>query len=88
MKPARYFLNRMLNTLRTGHGHTTITLDPEFHRDLRWFERFLPLYNGVSLYDHKKCDHQVHLDACLQGLVGGSSKILSIISKFLMVIKV
>ena len=70
VKPARYFLNRMLNTLRASHGHTTITLDPEFHRDLRWFERFLPLYNGVSLYDHKKCDHQVHLDACLQGLGG------------------
>ena len=70
VKPARYFLNRMLNTLRTGHGQATITLDPEFHRNLRWFERFLPLYNGVSLYDHKKCDHQVHLDACLQGLGG------------------
>ena len=70
VKPARYFLNRMLQTLRSNYGHTTIKLDPEFHRDLRWFERFLPLYNGVSLYDHKKCDHQVHLIACLQGLGG------------------
>ena len=24
----------------------------------------------MSLYDHKKCDHQVHLDACLEGLGG------------------
>ena len=70
VKPARYFLNRMLQTLRSNYGQTTIKLDPEFHRDLRWFERFLPLYNGVSLYDHKKCDHQVYLDACLHGLGG------------------
>ena len=71
VRPARFFLNRMLQTLRAGHIHSRITLDPEFHRDLRWFDRFLPLYNGVSLYDHKKCDHQVHRDACLQGLGGG-----------------
>ena len=70
VKPAHYFLNRMLQTLRSSYGHTSIKLDPEFHRDLRWFEKFLPLYNGVSLYDHKKCGHRVHLDACLQGLGG------------------
>ena len=68
VRPAHFFLNRMLQTLRSGHIHSRITLDPEFHRDLRWFDRFLPLYNGVSMYDHKSCDHQVHLDACLQGL--------------------
>ena len=70
VKPARYFLNRMLELLREYHGQTRIHLNPEFHRDLRWFERFLPLYNGISLYDHQKPDHQVHLDACLQGLGG------------------
>ena len=64
-------VNSMLQTLRSGHIHSRITLDLEFHRDRRWFDRFLPLYNGVSLYDHKKCDHQVHLDACLQGLGWG-----------------
>ena len=70
VKPARYFLNRMLQTLRSNCGNASIKLDADFHRDLRWFDRFLPLYNGVSLYDHKTCDHQVHLDACLQGLGG------------------
>ena len=70
VRPARYFLNRMLHILREYHGQNRIHLNPEFHRDLRWFERFLPLYNGVSLYDHEKPDHQVHLDACLQGLGG------------------
>ena len=53
VRPARFFLNRMLQTLRSGHIHRRIPLDPDFHRDLRWFDRFLPLYNGVSLYDHK-----------------------------------
>ena len=53
VRPARYFLNRMLHILREYHGQNRIHLNPEFHRDLRWFERFLPLYNGVSLYDHK-----------------------------------
>ena len=64
------FLNRVLQLLREYHGQTRIHLNPEFHRDLRWFERFLPLYNGITLYDHQKTGHQVHLDACLQGLGG------------------
>ena len=70
VKPARYFLNRMLQLLREHHGRVRIHLNHEFHRDLRWFQRFLPLYNGVSMYDHKQLDHQVHLDACLKGLGG------------------
>ena len=70
VKPARYFLNRMLQLLREHHGRVRIHLNHEFHRDLRWFQRFLPLYNGVSMYDHKRLDHQVHLDACLKGLGG------------------
>ena len=61
VKPARAFLNRMLPLLRAGH---------EFRRDLRWFEKFLPLYNGVSLYDHRPIDHTLELDACLTGLGG------------------
>ena len=70
VRPFRYFLNRRLQTLRSNYGNASIKLDADFHRDPRWFDRFLPLYNGVSLYDHKTCDHQVHLNACLQGLGG------------------
>ena len=70
VKPARIFLNRMLQVLRNAHGHTRITLDHNFYRDLRWFQTFLPKFNGVSLYDHRPVDFQVHLDACLQGLGG------------------
>ena len=37
-------------------------MDPEFNKDLRWLERFLPLYNCVSQYDHQQYDHHIHLD--------------------------
>ena len=70
VKPARAFLNRMLALLRSGHAAQKITLTPEFKRDLRWFDKFLPLYNGVSLYDHRPIDHTLELDACLKGLGG------------------
>ena len=70
VKPARAFLNRMLALLRTGHGSEKIHLTSDFRRDLRWFGKFLPLYNGVSLYDHRGIDHTLELDACLTGLGG------------------
>ena len=47
-----------------------IHLTPEFRRDLRWFAKFLPLYNGVSLYEHRPTDYTLELDACLTGLGG------------------
>ena len=70
VKPAHAFLNRMLALLRSGHTGQKITLTHEFKRDLRWFDKFLPLYNGVSLYDHRPIDHTRELDACLSGLGG------------------
>ena len=70
VKPARAFLNRMLALLRSGHAAQKITLTSEFKRDLKWFDKFLPLYNGVSFYDHRPIDHTLELDACLTGLGG------------------
>ena len=70
VKPARAFLNRMLALLRSGHAAQKNILTPEFKRDLKWFDKFLPLYNGVSLYDHRPIDHTLELDACLTGLGG------------------
>ena len=70
VKPARAFLNRMLSLLRAGHASEKIHLTPDFRRGLRWFAKFLPLYNGVSLYDHRPIDHTLELDACLTGLGG------------------
>ena len=70
VKPARYFLNRMLQLLRDHNKLSKIHLNDNFHRDLNWFNVFLPQYNGVTFYDHQKPQHTVHLDACLTGFGG------------------
>ena len=36
-----------------------------FHQDLNWFLTFLSQYNGVTYFDNKKVDFDVHLDASL-----------------------
>ena len=72
IKPARVFLNRMLDLLRCGHGRPKIILTPDFKRDLGWFAKFLPTYNGVSLYDHKNFHVTLELDSCLTGFGGRS----------------
>ena len=70
VKPARYFLNRMLTTLRSVSNPARVELDQDFQRDLRWFHSFLPRYNGVSMYNHMKSQSILELDACLTGLGG------------------
>ena len=60
----------MLDLLRSAHGRQKISLTPEFKRDLRWFAKFLPMYNGVSLYDHKPIGATLELDACWTGFGG------------------
>ena len=72
MKPARIFLNRMLELLRSCQGRQKIKLTPDFKRDLRWFAKFLPTYNGISLYDHRQVDVTLELDASLTGFGGCS----------------
>ena len=47
VKPARCFLNRMLETLRNANNQANIVLSDDFHRDLGWFDHFLPHYNGI-----------------------------------------
>ena len=73
VRPAKCFLNRMLETLRQAHDATNIALGDDFHWDLLWFQTFLKDYNGVSMYEHKKTGYTVELDACLTGL-GGACK--------------
>ena len=67
VKPARVFLNRMLDVLRSGNGRQKIYLTPDFKRDLGWFDKFLHTYNEVSLYNHRSIDITLELDACLMG---------------------
>ena len=62
-----------LDLLRFAHSHQKVTLTPDFKRDFKWFAKFLPEYNGLSLYDHRPIDVTLELDACLTGLGGGGS---------------
>ena len=68
VKPARVFLNRMLNLLRENNDKTRIVLNQGFIRGLRWFQDFMPDYKGVSMYNHIHVDYTLELDACLVGL--------------------
>ena len=68
VKPARYFVNRMLDLLRSNYNEQTIKITADFQRDLRWFQKFLQAYNGVSIYDHVLSVETLELDACLTGL--------------------
>ena len=65
VKPARFFLNRMLQLLRDHTSKSIIPLNRAFHRDLNWFNTFLLQFNGVTFFDYKEPDHIVYLDACL-----------------------
>ena len=60
-----------LDLLRFAHSHQKVTLTPDFKRDFKWFAKFLPEHNGLSLYDHRPIDVTLELDACLTGLGGG-----------------
>ena len=58
----------MLQLLRSEYDKDIITLTSDFHRDLRWFKKFMAIYNGISLYGHKPISHTIELDECLTGL--------------------
>ena len=70
MKPARFFINRMLTLLRANHLSHKVLLNQLFFQDLTWFNKFLESFNGVIYYDKIYVHAQVHLDASLQGLGG------------------
>ena len=42
-----------------------LSLDAQRHN---WFSKFLPTFNGISLFDHRPIVFDIELDACLQGL--------------------
>ena len=69
-KTWQIFLNRMLELLRNNYDALTITLAPEFKRDLRWFDKILVKYNGTSFFDHKPVFGVLELDVCVTGLGG------------------
>ena len=67
IKYARVFLNRMLQLLRTNYSIKKIQIDDDFRKDLKWFNTFLPIFNGVTFF-HYNPSKTVYLDACPTGL--------------------
>lgn len=76
VKQSRIFLSRILELLRTlssSDSRSKVRLSDDFHRDLAWWRRFLPQYNGVSyLYSTpwSAPDAVFSTDACLSGCGG------------------
>jgi hypothetical protein len=73
VRPGRVFVSRMLDMLR-GMGDTGfVPLDVEFRKDLTWWRKYLPIYNGVSMMsweDWSSPDMVVASDSCLVGCGG------------------
>ena len=70
VRPARAFLNRMLQFLRSMKGNSSTRLTVDFFKDLKWFVTFLKQFNGVVYFDVKPVQAELHLDACLKGYGG------------------
>ena len=70
VKPARAFLNRMLQFLRNMGDRRSVKLSEDFFKDLAWFKNFLNQFNGIVYYDTRPIQAELHLDACLTGLGG------------------
>ena len=70
VKPARVFVNRILAAFRANSSLRSIHLTEDFHKDIQWFLKFLPAYNGVSyIHKHLIDVHQsLYLDASLTGM--------------------
>ena len=67
---ARIFINRILALFRKNSGKKRIYLDHDFHKDIAWFLKFLPLFNGITYFKKLKVDkdQNLFLDASLTGL--------------------
>ena len=61
VKPARVFLNRMLQVLRDQAHKSIITVPTSFFRDLQWFKTFLTQYSGVTMYEVRHIAAEIFL---------------------------
>ena len=70
--PARIFINRILHLFRNSSGKKRIKLTLEFFLDMKWSQKFLPNFNGITFFDKPTMQHQdtLHLNASLTGLGG------------------
>ena len=73
-QPPEIFMQRMLSELRRlTHKSSRLTSSPALQGDLRWWNEFLAVYNGVSLLrSFPWIDTTVRFctDACISGIGG------------------
>lgn len=73
VRPARVFMSRMLNFLRSMIGEQAAMLSKEIRLDILWWYKFLPTYNRVSVIMSEEWsvpDAFLASDACLSGAGG------------------
>ena len=68
VRSSKFFLNRLLDVLRSMEDKKQIPITTEAKRDINWFLKFIPVYNGVTFFDQKPINHSIELDASLQGM--------------------
>ena len=70
IRPARGFLNRMLQTLRNTEDGKRVEVAGEFKLDSDWFLAFIKSFNGTCTFRNwgDSSHGQVHIDASLWGL--------------------
>ena len=75
VRPARVFMNRLLVAVRNSLPNSArITVSGDIKRDIYWWFRFLPKYNGMSMIVSEEWsvpDGVISTDACLSGCGGG-----------------
>ncbi len=71
VRQSRVFVSRLLWQLRSlGSKSNTFRVDRELLRDIEWWQKFLRVYNGVSIIPDQgwsSPDQVIATDACLQG---------------------
>lgn len=75
VRPSRIFVSRLLSWLRSIHHSPFIQHDiPDMvKKDLIWWQKFLPVYNGVSMMQTEEWsepDSVFSSDSCLEGCGG------------------
>ena len=68
VRQSRFFLNRLLHTLRCATNKNSIRLDDNFKKDISWFNTFLEDFNGVSFFDKPPIQGEIYLDASIKAL--------------------
>lgn len=75
VKPARLFVSRMLETLRSAPAVGYVSLSTDFKLDVNWFLQFLPVYNGIHMMVQTRADFYIEVDSCLSGCGGICGKL-------------